>query len=65
MRLRLLPWVWERVDLSPARPWTPEGWIVQRFKAVANVVCVDTRLAMNVKYFLPFFAPGSVLIRVF
>ena len=61
MRLRLVPWVWERLALS----WgSSEGARVKSFNTIANASQANKFLATSVKYFQYFFASGLGLIRV-
>ena len=63
MRLRLLPWVWERLEFPP--PWSLGGKILARkLTNLTNILPTDVLLVTNVKYFCLYPSPGSGLIRV-
>ena len=57
MWLRLLPWIWERVEMC-SRNWE------RRSNAIVGVLHADPYLGLNVKYVHPLFVPGSRLICV-
>ena len=64
MRLRLLPWIWERLEfLVPTPRWTPDGRlpsrVLRKFNAVMTALCADVSLGTNVKYFRAFLSPWS------
>ena len=61
MRLRLLPWIWERVKMLPDR-WTRMEHLTQRSKAIVGALHTDPYLGMSVKYIHSLFVPGSRLI---
>jgi hypothetical protein len=63
MRLRLLPWIWERIEMLPYR-WTRMEHLTQRSKAIVGALRTDPYLGMSVKYILSLFVPGSRLICV-
>ena len=50
MWLRLLPWVWECLQLSPPRTWG-EGVFAKRLDAIVNIFQANAILAATVKYF--------------
>ena len=59
MRLRLLPWIWERLEVSPQLAWgydrgllEPLG-LVRRLNAIGNILHANVFLATNVKYVWP------------
>ena len=63
MRLRLLPWVWERLELPPPRNVRGETY-ERKLGPIAKTFHANVFLAASVKYFWCFFfAPGSELIR--
>ena len=63
IRLRLLPWVWERLEFP--LPWSPGGFsLARKLTTLTNVLCADMLLATTVKYFCLYPSPGSGLIRV-
>ena len=50
MRLRLLPWVWERLELPPPHPWiTGDESFAKKLDSVVNALHTDIFLAANVK----------------
>lgn len=52
MRLRFLPWIWERLELPPPHDWGPRGVnFGKKFNAIANVLHVDAFMATSVKCF--------------
>jgi len=60
MRLRLLPWIWERLEcLRAASRWGPdaEGDFPKGFNAIMGALRVDTLLAASVKYFRALLSP--------
>ena len=62
IRLRLLPWVWERLEFPP--PWSLGGKILARkLTNLTNILPTDVLLATTVKYFHLYPSPGSGLIR--
>ena len=67
MRLRLLPWIWERLEclevVSASSP-NSEGGFPRGFSAIMRVLRMDIFLAASVKYFRAFLLPGLVLIHV-
>ena len=64
MRLRLLPWVWERLEMHPNN-WSSTRNYAKGLNTLTNVLLTDVSLAANVKYlYTPFFAPWPKLIRV-
>ena len=69
MRLRLLPWVWERLEVPPRLGWGLEENCVQKFNAIANLLRADTFLGASVKYscvllYPPVRADSCLLIKV-
>ena len=66
MRLRLLPWVWECLELPPVFRRTAGERVAKRLDSVVNAVHADMFLAASVKYVPPvsFFVPRSGLISV-
>jgi len=49
MRLRLMPWIWERLEASPRRNWSSGEDFDRRLSNVANVLHKDAFLATSVK----------------
>ena len=60
MRLRLLPWVWERVEVLPGG-WTGVEDPIRRPTGIAGALRADPYLSMSVRYVHPFFVPGSAV----
>jgi hypothetical protein len=56
MRLRLLPWIWERTEAFSG-DWKGGENLVRRHKAIAGALHADPGLATNVKYFRPLICP--------
>jgi len=52
MRLRLLPWIWERLELIPS--YSPEFLFQLKVDAAAKTLRKDISLAASVKYFYSF-----------
>ena len=50
MRLRFLPWVWERLELSQGAQ-APEQMFVRRLNVAADIFHENPFLATAVKYF--------------
>ena len=64
MRLRLLPWIWERYEASRRSNWVA-GWsLAWKLSTFVSALHADTFLAPNVKYFCSLLRPRSELIRV-
>ena len=60
MRLRLIPWIWEYLQVPPPRDWSSRGEIVVReLNAIANFLCADTFPAFSVKYFRAVLCPWA------
>jgi len=52
MRLRLLPWIWERVECIESAPnWSSEGGVPRKLDTIVSALRADTSLATSVKYF--------------
>ena len=49
MRLRLMPWIWERIEASPRRNWSSGEDFSGRVSSIANALHADTSLATSVK----------------
>ena len=65
MRLRLLPWIWGRLEFPVEIPkWTSDGRFLMnsagRLNAIVNALRVDVPLGTNVKYFYAFLSPEVV-----
>ena len=59
MRLRFLPWVWERLELPPVHSWISIGeMLVRKLNVVVNALHTDVFLAASVKYFYSLFSLG-------
>ena len=54
MRLRLLPWIWERIE---AVNWKGRKDLVWRTKAIVRTLRADPGLRMGVKYSYPPICP--------
>ena len=64
MRLRLVPWIWEYLQLPPPRNQSTRGEIIlKKLNIIANALNADTYLATSVRYFYPFSVPRSGLIH--
>ena len=50
MRLRVLPWIWERIEVFLG-DWAGGENIVRRLEAMVDALRADPGLAMRVKYF--------------
>jgi hypothetical protein len=61
MRLRLLPWIWERIEVFSG-DWVRWEVLTRRSKAIVGALRADPGLHMNVKYFCALLSPGSGLI---
>ena len=61
MRLRLLPWIWERIEIFSG-DWLRWEVLTRRSKAIVGALRADPGLRMNVKYFCALLSPGSGLI---
>jgi len=57
MRLRLLPWVWERVEVPLQNAWKSEVQILWGLNVIANALRRDVFLAGSVRYFCIFPCP--------
>ena len=58
MRLRLLPWMRERLKLPLPDTWSSGGETnVRELSILANSLRIDTLLATSVKYFCPLLGP--------
>jgi hypothetical protein len=53
MRLRLLPWIWERIEAFSG-DWVGGEGLMRRPKAIVSAVRADPCLGMSVKYLRPF-----------
>ena len=49
MRLRLLPWIWGRLEIYPNN-WSSTRDYAKGLNALTNVLLADVSLAANVKY---------------
>ena len=64
MRLRLTPWVWERLGTTYSRSsWDPK-FLVRKLNTLVNVLRADIFLATSVKYHHTFFVHGPVPIHI-
>ena len=63
VRLRLLPWIWQRIEVFSLDRKRQEDRM-RRPKTIMSALRTDPGLAMNVKYLHPFIRPGSGLICV-
>jgi hypothetical protein len=63
MRLRLLPWIWERIEVFSV-DWCGEGGLVWRPKVIVGALRADPGLTASVKYFHPHICHGSGLICI-
>ena len=52
MRLRLLPWVWERLEISRRLRWASKKQTEQKLNAIVNGPHTNRFMAANVKYLL-------------
>ena len=57
MRLRLLPWDWERLEMPQRVGWALQGQTVQRLNTIVNGPYAGTFLATNLKYFCALLRP--------
>ena len=57
MRLRLLPWVWGRLELPQQVYGLVQEWTVQRLSIILNGPHTDGFLASGVKYFCALLCP--------
>ena len=57
MRLRLLPWVWERLELPRSDNWNPGGMSSVKLNIIADVLHASAYLAATVKYFFALLCP--------
>ena len=69
MRLRLLPWVWERVEVPRQDPWKSDDRIVWGLNVIVSSLRRDVFLAGSVRYFSIFLcssvtADSRLLIKV-
>ena len=65
MRLRLLPWIWERVECLELVPnWSSEEGIPRKLDTIVGTLRADIYLATSVKYFCTLPLPYFGLIRV-
>ena len=63
MRLRLLPWIWEHIEIFSV-DWNGRGDRVWRPSAIVGTLRADPGLSMSVKYLCLFIRLGSELICV-
>ena len=59
MRLRLLPWVWERVEVHQKPRGTSEKQVMRGLNVIAECLAADTFLATSVKYISALLFPES------
>ena len=51
MRLRLLPWIWERIEcLELAPSWSSEGRFPSGLNAIVKALGTDRHMSASVKY---------------
>ena len=63
MRLRLLPWIWGRIEVFSV-DWCGEGDLVWRPEVIVGALRADPGLAASVKYFHPPICHRSGLICI-
>jgi len=52
MRLRLLPWIWERIECLEWPPnWNSDGGVPRKLDTIVGALRADISLATSVKYF--------------
>ena len=65
MRLRLLPWIWKRIEcLDLALSWSSEGRFPRKLNAILEGLGADAYLAVSVKYLGTLLHSRLVLIRI-
>jgi len=58
MRLRLMPWIWERVECIELAPnWSSEGGAPRKLDTIVGALRADISLTTSVKYFYTLLSP--------